>query len=109
LYGRLAEAEPNANLAELGRKLAETEVRQVALWEGRLAEAGAAVPAFRPSLKAGMTAIKGAGFNAWFSTYRRPFAKLVTSIVQVGHVDCLSWSCRITKLIMAVAELGKSH
>ena len=56
LYGRLAEAEPNPELAELYRKLAITEGRHVAFWEGRLAEAGAAVPPFRPSFQAKMTA-----------------------------------------------------
>ena len=56
LYGRLADSEPNASLAELYRKLAETEARHVAFWEGRLAEAGAPVLPFRPSLKTRMTA-----------------------------------------------------
>ena len=56
LYGRLAEAEANPDLAELYRKLAETEKRHVAFWEGRLAEAGAPVPPFRPSFRTRMTA-----------------------------------------------------
>jgi VIT1/CCC1 family predicted Fe2+/Mn2+ transporter/rubrerythrin len=56
LYGRLADAEPNPDLAELYKKLAETERRHVSFWEGRLAEAGAGVPPFRPSFKARMTA-----------------------------------------------------
>jgi VIT1/CCC1 family predicted Fe2+/Mn2+ transporter len=50
LYGRLAESEANPNLAELYRRLAETEVKHAAFWEGKLAEAGAPVPPFRPSL-----------------------------------------------------------
>lgn len=50
LYGRLAESEANTNLAELYRRLAETEVKHAAFWEGKLAEAGAPVPPFRPSL-----------------------------------------------------------
>ena len=48
LYGRLAEAESNPELAELYRKLAVTEVKHVAFWEGRLTEAGATVAPFRP-------------------------------------------------------------
>ncbi|MGA2545787.1 MAG: VIT1/CCC1 transporter family protein [Rectinemataceae bacterium] len=56
LYGRLADAEPNPDLAELYKKLAETERRHVSFWEGRLAEAGSGVPPFRPSFKARMTA-----------------------------------------------------
>ena len=56
LYGRLAEAESNPELAELYRKLAVTELRHVAFWEGRLKEAGAAVAPFRPSFKTKMTA-----------------------------------------------------
>jgi vacuolar iron transporter family protein len=56
LYGRLAEAEPNADLSELYRKLAETEKRHVAFWEARLAEAGAELLPFRPSLKTKITA-----------------------------------------------------
>jgi VIT1/CCC1 family predicted Fe2+/Mn2+ transporter len=56
LYGRLAASEPNPRLAELYKKLAETEVRHVAFWEGRLAQAGSAVPPFRPSFKTRMTA-----------------------------------------------------
>ena len=56
LYGRLAEAESNPELAELYRKLAVTEVKHVAFWEGRLTEAGATVAPFRPSFKTKMTA-----------------------------------------------------
>jgi VIT1/CCC1 family predicted Fe2+/Mn2+ transporter/rubrerythrin len=56
LYGRLADAEPNSDLAELYRKLAETERKHAAFWEGRLKETGASVPPFRPSFKARMTA-----------------------------------------------------
>jgi vacuolar iron transporter family protein len=56
LYGRLAEAETNPDLAELYRRLAETEKKHVAFWEGRLAKAGAPVPPFRPSFKTRMTA-----------------------------------------------------
>ena len=56
LYGRLAEAEGNPNLALLYKKLAKTELRHVAFWEGRLRESGVAVPPFRPSFRARMTA-----------------------------------------------------
>jgi vacuolar iron transporter family protein len=56
LYGRLAEVEPNPSLAELYRRLAETELRHVAFWEQRLKEAGASVPAFRPSFRTRLTA-----------------------------------------------------
>jgi vacuolar iron transporter family protein len=56
LYGRLADAEPNPDLRELYRRLAKTEERHAAFWEGRLAEAGAPVPPFRASLKTRLTA-----------------------------------------------------
>jgi VIT1/CCC1 family predicted Fe2+/Mn2+ transporter len=56
LYGRLAEAEANPGLAELYRRLAQTEVRHAAFWEGRLTEAGSAVPPFRPTFGAKMKA-----------------------------------------------------
>ena len=56
LYGRLAEAESNPDLAELYRKLAATEVKHVAFWELRLKETGASVPPFRPSFRTKMTA-----------------------------------------------------
>lgn len=48
LYGRFAEGEANASLAEIYRKLAETEGRHVAVWEARIIEAGGTVPGFRP-------------------------------------------------------------
>lgn len=51
LYEALSAAEPNADLAEVYRRLAETEGRHAALWEAKLQEAGAQVPVFRPSLK----------------------------------------------------------
>jgi vacuolar iron transporter family protein len=56
LYGRLAESEPNPELAELYRRLAETERKHAEFWEARLKDAGIVVPPFRPSLKARMTA-----------------------------------------------------
>ncbi len=49
LYERLAQAEPSAELSAVYRKLAETERQHVGVWEARLTEAGATVPAFRPS------------------------------------------------------------
>jgi vacuolar iron transporter family protein len=51
LYGRLAEAEANPDLAELYGKLAETERRHAAFWEKRLEEGGSPVPSFKPSFK----------------------------------------------------------
>ncbi len=56
LYGHLAVAEANPELAELYRKLAVTEVKHVAFWEGRLTEAGATVAPFHPSFKTKMMA-----------------------------------------------------
>jgi VIT1/CCC1 family predicted Fe2+/Mn2+ transporter len=56
LYERLAVAEKNPDLSLLYRKLADTERRHVAFWEGRLKESGAVVPPFRPSFKTRMTA-----------------------------------------------------
>lgn len=66
LYERLAETEPNGDLAGVYRKLAETERQHVHFWEGKLAEAGAAVPSFRLSWRTrvlrGLAARFGAGF-----------------------------------------------
>lgn len=48
LYGRFAQAEANESLADIYRKLAETEERHVAVWEERIRGAGGTVPDFRP-------------------------------------------------------------
>jgi VIT1/CCC1 family predicted Fe2+/Mn2+ transporter/rubrerythrin len=52
LYGKMAEAEPNADLAEIYRKLAGTEKRHAEFWEGKLTEAGAPPGPFKPSWRA---------------------------------------------------------
>jgi VIT1/CCC1 family predicted Fe2+/Mn2+ transporter len=44
LYQELAKAEPNPHLAELYRRLSESERRHAAFWEERLRQAGQAVP-----------------------------------------------------------------
>jgi vacuolar iron transporter family protein len=49
LYERLAKAEPNADLAEVYRKLAATERRHAEAWASKLRAAGVAVPEPRPS------------------------------------------------------------
>jgi VIT1/CCC1 family predicted Fe2+/Mn2+ transporter len=49
LYGRLAKAETNPQLAEVYRRLAETETRHAEVWASKLREAGAPVPQNRPS------------------------------------------------------------
>lgn len=64
LYGKLAEAEPNADLAELYRKLAETEARHVAFWEKRIVDAGGGVSPFKPSLKSRMMARHASRYGA---------------------------------------------
>lgn len=51
LYRALAGREDNEQLAEVYRRLAETEEAHAELWEERLASAGGAVPPFRPSLR----------------------------------------------------------
>jgi len=56
LYEGLSRVEPNPDLAELYRRLAETERRHASFWEVKLREGGALVPAFKPSFKARMTA-----------------------------------------------------
>ncbi len=48
LYERLAAAEANPDLAAVYHKLADTERSHVAVWEGKLAAAGATVPPHRP-------------------------------------------------------------
>lgn len=52
LYRALADLEPRGELAEVYRRLAETEERHAALWEERLRAAGAEVPPRRPSRRA---------------------------------------------------------
>lgn len=51
LYRALAGREENERLAEVYRRLAETEEAHAALWEERLSAAGGAVAPFRPSLR----------------------------------------------------------
>ena len=71
LYRLLAEAESNPHLKEVYQKLAASEDRHLALWESKLREAGAEVPAFKPSLR-----VKTLGWLA-----RRFGTQLVTPIV----------------------------
>ncbi len=52
LYNRLANAEPNADLAKVYKRLAETEARHAEVWASKLREAGQVVPAMRPSWRA---------------------------------------------------------
>ncbi len=49
LYTRLAKAEPNADLAKVYTRLAETEARHAAVWAEKLKEAGVVVPPNRAS------------------------------------------------------------
>ncbi|PKO21342.1 MAG: rubrerythrin family protein [Chloroflexi bacterium HGW-Chloroflexi-1] len=49
LYERLAEAEPNADLAAVYRQLADTERQHAATWEAQLREAGEPIPDSGPS------------------------------------------------------------
>lgn len=51
LYRLLADAEKDPHLREVYGKLAESEDRHRALWESKLREAGAEVPAFKPSFR----------------------------------------------------------
>ena len=71
LYRLLADAEPNAHLKEVYQRLAVSEGKHLALWESKLREAGAEVPAFKPSLR-----VKALGWLA-----RRFGTQLVTPIV----------------------------
>ncbi len=54
LYRVMAEQEKNPQIAEVFRKLAQTEDRHAESWEKRLKEAGAAVPQFRLSFRTGL-------------------------------------------------------
>jgi vacuolar iron transporter family protein len=64
LYGKLAGAEPNADLASIYRRLAETEKRHAELWERKLTEAGAPPGPFKPSWRARMNARLASRFGA---------------------------------------------
>jgi vacuolar iron transporter family protein len=64
LYGKLAEAEPNADLAQIYRKLAETEKRHAEFWERKLIEAGAPPGPHKPSWRARMNALLASRFGA---------------------------------------------
>ncbi len=52
LYKRLANAEPNPELAKVYQRLAETEARHAEVWASKLREAGEAVPPIRASWRA---------------------------------------------------------
>lgn len=54
LYRLLADAEKDPHLKEVFRRLAVSEERHLALWEGKLREAGAKTPSARPSLRVKM-------------------------------------------------------
>ena len=71
LYRLLAEAENNPHLQEVYQRLAISEDKHLALWQSKLREAGAEVPAFKPSLR-----VKTLGWLA-----RRFGTQLVTPIV----------------------------
>lgn len=66
LYRALAEAETKAGLKEVYGRLAETEERHAAYWEGKLDEAGHPVPARRPSWRARSMAWLGKRFGPRF-------------------------------------------
>jgi rubrerythrin len=51
LYRVMAEHEKNSKIAEVYRRLAETEDAHADAWVKRLVDAAAEVPAFRPSLR----------------------------------------------------------
>ncbi len=55
-YGALAKIEPIDKLAEVYRRLAAAEEAHIAFWEKKLRDAGARVPARRPSMRARVTA-----------------------------------------------------
>jgi vacuolar iron transporter family protein len=48
LYEHIATAEANPDLSAVYRKMADTERRHAATWEGKLREAGAPVPDYKP-------------------------------------------------------------
>jgi len=52
LYNALAEAESQAQLAEVYRRLAASEEKHARVWEKRLEDAGARIPPLRPSWRA---------------------------------------------------------
>ncbi|HWH70763.1 MAG TPA: demethoxyubiquinone hydroxylase family protein, partial [Candidatus Sulfotelmatobacter sp.] len=49
LYSQLAKAEPNADLAKVYQRLAETERRHADVWADKLRQVGQPVPPMRPS------------------------------------------------------------
>ena len=51
IYAAIAKMETNEKLAEVYRRLAASEEAHVGFWEGKLRDAGARVPARRPSLR----------------------------------------------------------
>jgi VIT1/CCC1 family predicted Fe2+/Mn2+ transporter len=55
-YGALAKIEPIDKLAEVYRRLAAAEEAHITFWEKKLRDAGARVPARRPSMRARVTA-----------------------------------------------------
>lgn len=51
LYGRLADAEKNPDLAKIYRKLIETETKHADFWRSKIKEAGGEAPVYKPGLK----------------------------------------------------------
>lgn len=66
LYERLAGAEKQSELAAVYRKLADAEQRHVEFWANKLREAGAEVPAFRPSWRTRILSGLAARFGTAF-------------------------------------------
>lgn len=66
LYERLAETEPNANLAAVYRKLADSERGHARFWEEKLREAGAPIPTFQPAWRTRVLRALAARFGAGF-------------------------------------------
>jgi vacuolar iron transporter family protein len=66
VYRMMATAEPDAQLANVYRRLAEVEERHATLWEAQLAKAGVKVPARRPSLRARVHMMLTRRFGAKF-------------------------------------------
>ena len=66
LYERLAAAEPNADLAQVYRRLADTERRHAGVWAAKLRDAGAPVPPARPSWRSRSLGWLAARFGTGF-------------------------------------------
>lgn len=100
LYRLLSEVEPNPKLQDVYRRLAETEGRHAMVLEGKLTEAGASVPAFKPRLKTRIMQAMGKRLGA---------ASVVTIIASIERDAANAYSGETGAEFSKMGAEEKSH